>query len=105
MTRPTEKIWRALRQDVERVQRRVDRLSVKTQRSETAGGVPASTLANAPRAADGGMSDGTNYIDLLWISDGRKPGEDANVGTGVLAVYSATTDSWLRIGDYTPVET
>jgi len=66
-----------------------------SERAETAGGMASSTLANAPLAADGGMSSG----DLLFISNGRKTGEGAGAGTGVPAYYNAATDSWLRLSD------
>lgn len=98
-------MWRALRNDIERVGRRVDRLTVTTQRAETAGGVPACTLAEAPTAATGGLSDGTSYIDLLWISDGLRPGEGSGNGTGVLAFYDSATDAWIAVHDYQPVAT
>lgn len=78
-------------------------LTNQTARAETAGGVRAFTLANAPLAVDGGMSNGTQYIDMVWISNGRKPTEGAGLGTGVLAVYSATANAYQRVGDYSLV--
>lgn len=104
MRSEAERLWKALRGEVGSVSTRVNRLAVQTQRAETAGGVPAAALADAPLAADGGMSDGTNYIDLLWISDGLKSGETTGNGTGVLAVYDSSGDRWLRVGDYTEVQ-
>lgn len=103
MRDPAEALWRALKSEVSRVDTRINRLQTLTQRSETTGGVAASTLANAPLAADGGMSDGTEYIDLLWISNGRKPGEGAGAGTGVLAYYDSSADAWHNVHDYAAV--
>lgn len=100
-----ELVWKRMRDEVRQVDRRVNRISVRSQQTQTARGVPASTLANAPRAADGGLSDGSEYIDLLWISNGRKPNEGAGNGSGVLAIYDAGQDAWLRVGDYAVVQT
>lgn len=73
------------------------------ERAEIADSVPAYTLAAAPLAVDGGLGDGTSYVTLAWISNGRKSGEGAGLGTGVLAVYQASTDQWLRLTDYSVV--
>lgn len=55
-------------------------------------------LADAPLAADG-MS---NYAFAV-ITDGRKDGEGAGNGTGILAMYDPTQDDWLRTSDYSSV--
>lgn len=98
-------IWRALREEIATVETSVDELRLATQRSETTGGVVASTLAEAPLAADGGLSDGSAYIDLRWITNGRKPAEGVGAGSGVLAFYDAVADLWKTIHDYQPVTT
>lgn len=56
------------------------------------GRIPNSTLANAPLATDGAVSG------MLWfITNGRKSGELAGAGTGVVAFYQASVDSWYAI--------
>ena len=100
-----ERMWSDLDQSIKGVRRQSDLLSTRTERAETAGGVPSVLLADAPLAATGGVSDGLAYIDVLWIRNGRKPTEGAGAGTGVLAVYSAPLDAWLRVGDYASVTT
>lgn len=96
-------IWDQLQAQISALSTRVDDLEQRSESSETAGGFVAFTYADAPRAAQGGMSDGVSYTDAVWISNGRKPTEGAGLGTGVLAVYSAAVDDWLRVGDYAVV--
>lgn len=95
-----ELMWKDLRREVRELSSRVDKVELASRQADTAGGVRAKTLAEAPLAADGGMSDGTEFIDLLWISNGRKPGEDAGFGTGVLAYYDASLNAWLGVHDF-----
>lgn len=52
--------------------------------------MPISTLADAPLAANGL----TTYA-MRFISNGRKGGEGAGLGTGVPAYYNPATDTWL----------
>jgi hypothetical protein len=92
-------IWQELRSQIQQVQLNLDTAVSRMARAETAGGVAQSVLADAPLAAVGGVGPG----DMLWITDGRKPGEGAGAGTGVLAVYDSITDSWLDVYGYTAV--
>lgn len=73
------------------------------ERAEIADSIPAYTLAAAPLAATGGLGTGSAYITLAWISNGRKSGEGAGAGTGVLAVYQPSSNTWLRLTDYSAV--
>lgn len=98
-----EMVYKLMRAEVTSLQRDLDLLNVRRLRAETAGGVPASTVAALPHAASGGLSDGTAYVDLRWASNGLKPGETAGAGTGCLVSYAASTDQWVRIGDYVAV--
>lgn len=79
------------------------KVSAPTQvvtRAETAGAVTRyATLADAPLAAVGNMTNG----DLAWVNNGRKPSEGPGLGTGVLAIYNAALDRWDRANDYTAV--
>jgi len=77
----------------------------RVERAEQADSIPASTLANAPLAAQGGLGNNTTYTTLRWISDGRRPGEGAGAGTGVLAFYQSSSNTWIRVDTYTAVTT
>lgn len=90
-----ELIYKELKADVNRLQAEIEK--AKPERAEIADSIPAYTLANAPLAVDGGLGDGTSYITLAWISNGRKSGEGAGVGTGILAYYNASTNSWFGV--------
>jgi hypothetical protein len=102
---PMQVMFNAIQKDIAAVQLQTQVITQRSERSETAGGAVSYTFANRPRAATGGMSNGTAYVDVAWISNGRKPSEGAGVGTGVLCVYAPLpTDDWLRIGDYSIVQ-
>jgi len=74
-----------------------------TDRAETSGGFPQSTLALAPLQANAAAT--LRSGDTLFITDGRKPGEGGGAGTGVPAYYNKATDQWLRMSDDTAVVT
>ena len=69
----------------------------RVERAEIADSIPAYLLVDAPLAVDGGLGDGTSYITLAWISNGRKSGETAGNGTGILAYYNSSTDSYFGV--------
>jgi len=91
--------------DIKRLKRKINRLTQIVERAETTGGIVAYALASAPVNATGGMSNGVSFVDIAWISNGRKTGEGAGAGTGVLATFDANLNQWLRVGDYTAVLT
>jgi hypothetical protein len=98
----TEIIWQELKGELNTLQKKV----VTAQQQERAlfsDSFPAYTLANAPLAAQGGLGNLTSYATIAWISNGRKSGEGAGVGSGVLAVYTPVGDKWQRLTDYTDV--
>jgi hypothetical protein len=90
-------IWDDLQKQINALNVRLTDVTQKTARSETVGGVQAFAYADAPRAADGGMSDGTSYIDLVWISNGRASGEGVGAGTGQLCYYKASVDDYYTV--------
>lgn len=100
-----EMIWRELRAEINAVRQAAHSTSLKSERAEYTDSIPAYTLANAPLAADGGLGDGTSYITLAWIRDGRKPGEGTGSGTGVLAFYNAGANQWVSLFDQSAVQT
>lgn len=79
----------------------------KPERAEIADSIPAYNLADAPLAVDGGLGDGTagGYITLAWISNGRKSGEGAGLGTGILAYYNSSTNTWFGVRSEVAVTT
>lgn len=97
-----EMVWNEVQRQINQNVREIDK-NKRVERAEIADSIPAYTLATAPLAVDGGLGDGVSYITLAWISNGRKSGEGAGLGTGVLAVYQASSNTWLRLTDYTAV--
>lgn len=98
-----ELVWQELQRQIDATRTQVQDVAVRYERAEVSENVPASTLAAAPLAADGGLADGVNFVTLRWISNGRKPGEGAGAGTGVLAVYDPAGDQWLNVDGYVAV--
>lgn len=97
-----EMVYRELKSELMGLQVQVDRTK-RIERAEIADSVPAYLLADAPDNSDGGLGTGTSYVTLAWISNGRKSGEGAGVGTGVLAVFQSSSNQWLRLTDYSVV--
>lgn len=100
-----ELAWKALQDEIAALRTDIEKIAVQYERAEVSENVPASTLATAPLAADGSVANGVNYATLRWISNGRKPGQGAGAGTGVLAVYDSASNTWLEINGYTAVTT
>lgn len=100
----TEMVWAELQGQLNDLQKQVQ-IAQQTERALFSDSVPAYTLATAPLAAQGGLGNGVSYITISWISDGRKSGEGAGLGTGVLAVYQSLSNQWLRLTDYSVVVT
>lgn len=98
-------VWRALQDEISAIKTDIQTLTAQSERAEVAENIPASTLADAPLAADGGLADGVSFATLRWINDGRKPTEGAGAGTGCLAVYDSASDTWLNTFDYSAVTT
>lgn len=94
----------------------VDQLEVGMLGSFT---LTEATTENANYPGDGGSPDGETHLDsqppydrsfrMCFISDGRKSGEGAGSGTGVLAYTTSTTRGvtadWKRMSDKTTVVT
>lgn len=94
-----EYVYNTLKADLDSQNQAIRKAARTSERSETAGGMASSTLADAPLAVDGGMSNG----DMLFITNGRKSGEGAGAGTGVPCYYNAATDSWFTFSSDTAV--
>lgn len=95
-----ESVWRDLKKDIASIQTQINKQAVKTERSEYTDGIPAYAFVTLPTT---GLADGSTYVTLAWVSNGRKTGEGAGLGTGVLAIWQQSTATWKRVGDYTDV--
>lgn len=102
MSDMVEFVYSELKSELEALRNQVDRTK-RVERAEIADSIPAYTLADAPDNSDGGLGTGTSYVTLAWISNGRKSGEGVGAGTGVLAVFQASSNQWLRLTDYSVV--
>lgn len=100
MTDVIDMLWNQLQTELDQIRTQIRTTTLRTERAETAGGVSSMLLADAPL-----FVDGAGPGDLLWISNGRKSGETAGNGTGVLAAFNDATNTWLNVADYTTVTT
>lgn len=86
-----ELVWNDLNKQLIRVKKHVKFVEISGERSETTSGHPSSTLAAAPLRASGAKNG-----DERFITNGRKVGELAGAGTGVLCYYDNSTDQWIH---------
>ena len=96
-------LYRQLRAEIASLKTSAARQDSRTERAEIGGAVEAFTLAAAPTGT--GLGDNTSYTSLAWISDGRRPGEGAGTGTGVLAFFEASSSTWISVFDQSAVLT
>lgn len=96
-----DQVWDELKSDIARLKSDVAALHNTTEQAGYSDGIPAYAFANLPAS---GLGNGTGYITLAWVTNGRKAGESAGNGTGVLAIYNNATSTWKRVGeDYNDV--
>lgn len=93
----SELIWQTLNDEIDALSRRVDSISIRYERAEISDSIPAYTFANLPTASDGGLGDNLSYTTLAWVTNGRKNGEGAGAGTGILAYWDATAQVWKGV--------
>src|SRR5690348_9461580 len=93
-------IYEDLTQQVKVVQTKLNTSTAQSERAETSAGHPSGTLAQAPLAATGARAG-----DQYFITNGRKVGEGAGAGTGVMAYYNPATNSWFTSASDTAVLT
>lgn len=98
-------VFGEIQAEIDALKRAHDNLRQQSERAEIADNVPAYTFAGLPTLAGGGLGDGLSYVTLAWVSNGRKSGEGAGAGTGVLAVYNAPTNTWLNVDGYVAITT
>lgn len=97
----SERVFRQVTSELREVRKHISETRLKSERAEIAGGVGASTLANAPTNA-GTNTDG---VSLLFISNARKVGEGVGAGTGTLCYFNPATGTWFRVADDTAAVT
>lgn len=93
-----DQVWKTLQDEIATIKANAKEQLVKSERSETTSGVSGYTLATAPLAANGAKGG-----DMVWISNARKTGEGAGLGTGLVAYYNPATNSYYRFADDTAV--
>lgn len=97
MSSMNDAVFEDLQKQINALNVRLSDVTQKTARAETVGGIQSFAYADAPRAAQGGMSDGSAYIDLVWISDGRAAAQGAGLGTGQLCYYKESVDDYYTV--------
>lgn len=96
MSELVELVYNQLQKQIDRNAKNIVTATNTSEQSQYADGIPAYTFANLPAS---GLANGTSYITLAWVTNGRKAGEGAGNGTGVLAIYNPATATWLRVGE------
>ena len=89
-----------LKQDLLRQQNLVQEQKRKTERSMIGWSFNNFLLSEAPT-----LAEGMTGFAVAFITDGRKQGEGAGNGTGIMAYYDVASDSWLKFSDDTAVLT
>ncbi len=92
--------YKRLKQDIAAANNLAQEQKRKTERSMIGWSFNNYELADAPLAADG-----MTGFAVAVITDGRKQGEGAGNGTGILSYYNPDTDTWLNFRDDTAVLT
>lgn len=93
-------IWDDLQRQINALDVRIRETTQKTARSETGGGFQSFAYADRPLFATGGMqSDNTEYVDVIFVYDGRKSGEGGGAGTGVPCFYDPVVNDYRRFED------
>jgi hypothetical protein len=86
--RYTDYVYKLLNERIQALDARLSKVEQSDKIAETAYAVPVEeTLAGAPTTL--------TRPELRWIENGRKPGEGAGAGTGVLAVFNPDTSTWF----------
>lgn len=93
-------VYTRLKKDVDTVRRRQKQTAQKSEGALFTDGLVAFAYADLPTD---GLGDNVSYITIVFVSDGRKSGEGAGAGTGVVAYYDVASGNWLNIADYSQV--
>lgn len=93
-------VWDDLQKQINVLNVRLTDVTQKTARAETVGGLQSFAYADRPLAATGGMQpDNTEYVDVIFVYNGRKSGEGVGAGTGVPCYYDPAVDDYRRFED------
>lgn len=93
-------IWDELNKQIRTNGQDIRNLHVSTEQAGYTDGVPAYSFNDLPTQ---GLADGTSYITLAFVSNGRKAGEGAGLGTGVMVYWDNASLQWLKFSDDTAV--
>lgn len=93
-------VWDTMKKEIADLNARVTQVENVTEQAGYADGIPAYAFASLPTQ---GLANGQNFVTLAWVFNAVKPGESTGAGTGVLAIYQASSGTWKRIGDYVDV--
>lgn len=96
MSELVELIWKELKKEIRGNQQAITQISNSSEQSQYVDGIPAYTFANLPT---NGLANGTSYVTMAFVSNGRKAAEGAGLGTGQLCYWNAPTSQWLRVRD------
>lgn len=89
-----------LQQQVNALQEDVHDLHINTEQAGYSNGVQAYTAASLPV---NGVANGQTYVTIAFCSNGRKAGEGAGAGTGVMVYWNAASLQWFKVSDDTVV--
>lgn len=89
-------VWDEMQKIAKKSNTNVTQLHNATEQAQFVDGIPAYTFANLPTL---GLANGTTYVTLAFVSNGRKAAEGAGLGTGQLCYWNAPTSQWLRVRD------
>lgn len=78
----------------------LEKKSKPPEKSTYTGGLRAYAYVDLPT---NGLGNGSTYVTMVFVSDGRKDGEGAGNGTGCVAIYDSAAADWLRTSDYSSV--
>lgn len=90
-------VWNQLQNELAQLRQATRTALVRSERAETAGGVPSAAFADLPYSPTG-VSNG----DEMFVTNACKTGEGVGTGTGCICYYDAATDTWLRVYDDQP---
>jgi hypothetical protein len=93
MTDLLDMVWAQMQAELALLRKDIADVRRISERSETAGGVPAKLVVEAP------VDTNTGAGDLLFLTDGLKMGENTGSGTGILAYFNPATNQWHRVFD------
>ncbi len=97
MTDVIDLVWNQLQDELAQLRQATRTALVRSERAETAGGVPSAAFADLPYSPIG-VGNG----DEMFVTDACKTGEGVGTGTGCICYYDAATDTWLRVYDDQP---